>query len=453
MAGRFAHAVHSGHTKSVVPEYRVLAIIKDVMLKRALSTLFLLPMAAALMAQQAPDSTSVARSALDLILKKQFADLQKMFAPSYRDGATPANLAKLGPQDAWGAMQSVGDPSVNDMGPVQVVTIPVKFAQGTYNFVVFVNASKQVGQLGFRAGETPWQSAAYAKAGTYTERNCMLGDEWKLPCTITVPAGKGPYPAVVLVHGTGVRDRDETAGPNKIFKDLADGLASRGIASIRYDKRIKQYAAKMADKPYTFDEDTTEDSVKAAALLRTQPEVDPAKVYVLGHEMGGYAAPRIAEADGKLAGIILLAANERPLEDLYIDQAIATNKPKVYLDGIRAAAARIKKLDPGDVDRAQELGLPIAYWLDLRSYEAGALMKTFGGPILVLQGERDFQVPMTDFTEWKRLLSGRKDVTFKSYPALNHMFIAGEGKSSEEEYKKPGHVDTAVIDDLVAFIK
>jgi hypothetical protein len=421
---------------------------------RLLSTLFVLPFTAALLvAQPAQDATAVARKALDLMLANKYSDLQPMFAKAYRDAASGQQLSKLGVQPAWGAMESIGEPSVRDMGPVKIVSIPVKFASYNSLFMVFVNASGEVGQLGFRLAETPWQHPPYAKPDAFRDREVTVGEgEWKLPGTLTVPAGKGPYPAVVLVHGSGVRDRDETAFTNKIFKDLAEGLAARGVVSVRYEKRIKQYGAKMSGKPYTLDDDIAEDAAKAAALLRTEPEVDPAKVFVLGYELGGYAAPRIAEADGKLAGLVLFAANERPLEDLFVDQAVATEKPEKYLTGIKVAAARIKKLDQGDADLAPILGLPASYWLDLRSYDPGPQVKQFPGRVLVLAAERDFQVPMTDFEAWKKALAGRKDVTFKSYPALNHLFIAGEGKSNEDEYKKPGHVAPEVIDDLAKFL-
>jgi len=426
----------------------------NVMRTRTLSTLLLCPVAAALLvAQPAQNPTDLAKKALDLMLQKKYADLKPLFTPAYRDNATPEKLALLAPKTEWGAVKSTGEPVITDMGPVKKVTIPLKFENGDYEFVLFVNPSGEIGQLGFAPAPAVWQPPPYAKAGSCVDRNATVGDgDWKLPGVVTLPAGSGPFPAVVLVHGTGKRDRDETAFANKVFKDLAVGLCARGIASVRYDKRILRYAARMDGSQYTVDEDITDDAVQAAALLRTQKEIDPNKVYVLGYEMGGYVAPRIVEADGKIAGVILFAANERPLEDLFLDQAIATEKPQKYLDGIRNAVSEIKHLDPGDNDRPPKLGLPISYWVDLRSYNAGALMKSFTGPILVLQPERDFQVPMTDFEAWKAALAGRTNVTFKSYPGLNHIFIQSEGKKNEDDYRKVSHVSPEVIDDIVKFL-
>jgi hypothetical protein len=73
--------------------------------------------------------------------------------------------------------------------------------------------------------------------------------------------------------------------------------------------------------------------------------------------------------------------------------------------------------------------------------------------MLILQGERDFQVTMTDFNLWKAGLAKNPAVVFKSYPALNHLFVAGTGKGSTAEYAKPGHVAPEVIEDIAAFVK
>ena len=93
-------------------------------------------------------------------------------------------------------------------------------------------------------------------------------DAWKLGGTLLIPNGKPPFPALVLVHGPGPNDRDESVYSNKIFADLAEGLASRGIAVLRYDKRTKVYAAQMSEMDYTVEQETVEDALRAVALLR-----------------------------------------------------------------------------------------------------------------------------------------------------------------------------------------
>jgi dienelactone hydrolase len=303
-------------------------------------------------------------------------------------------------------------------------------------------------------GETAWQRPAYSKPDSFREREVTVGDgQWKLPGTLTVPAGQGPFPGIVLVHGSGPNDRDETVGGTKVFKDLAEGLASRGVVVLRYEKRTRQYSAAMAGLGnFTVEQETEEDAIKAAALLRAQPEVNPKRVFVLGHSLGGYVAPRIAEQDGKLAGLVVLAANVRPMEDLIVEQAEYLGVTADNLKTAKAVAAKVKSLEPGDEDSPPVLGVPVAYWLDLKGYDPVALAKKLALPMLILQGERDFQVSMKDFALWKAAVGGSKGVTMRSYPALNHLFVAGEGKGTEAEYRKPGHVAPEVIDDIAKFV-
>jgi hypothetical protein len=203
---------------------------------------------------------------------------------------------------------------------------------------------------------------------------------------------------------------------------------------------------------FTIEDETVEDAVKAAALLRAQPEVNPRRVFLLGHALGGYVAPRIAEQDGKLAGLILFAANVRPLEDLIVEQAEYLAVTADNLKAAKAVAAKVKSLEPGDEDSPPVMGQPVTYWLDLKGYDPAALAKKLALPMLILQGERDFQVTMKDFALWKAAVGAAKAVTMRSYPALNHLFVAGEGKSTEAEYRKPGHVAPEVIDDIAKFV-
>jgi fermentation-respiration switch protein FrsA (DUF1100 family) len=114
---------------------------------------------------------------------------------------------------------------------------------------------------------------------------------------------------------------------------------------------------------------------------------------------------------------------------------------------LKSAAAKVKKLDTADEDQPNVLGLPVAYWVDLKGYDPVAEAKKLGIPVMVLQGERDFQVSMKDFNTWKA-----GGFTAKSYPALNHLFVAGEGKSTDAEYRKPGHVAPEVIDAIASFV-
>jgi len=406
-----------------------------------------------LMAQSAADPATIGRKAVDLLLSEKYADLEGMFAQNLKDSLKLDALTKLGGQiHSWGAAQNIGAPSVRTAGSSSVVVIPVTFAAQNLNVQMGINSAGLITGFFALPGGVSWQRPAYSKPDAFQERDVTVGeDPYKLPGTLTIPKGKGPFPAVVLVHGTGPNDRDETVGAIKVFKDLAEGLASRGIAVLRYEKRTKLFLARMSAKPYTADEEVVEDASSAIELLRAQPEVNGQRIFVLGHSLGGYMAARIAQ-EGKAAGIIVLASNARPLEDVIVEQAAGLELPAQDLANIKTAAAKVKKLETSDEDQPNVLGLPVAYWVDLKGYDPVASAKKLGVPVLVLQGERDPQVSMKDFGLWKAGLAGSKGSSAKSYPSLNHLFVAGEGKSTEAEYRKPGHVAPEVVEEIAKFI-
>src|SRR5262249_29401225 len=157
------------------------------------------------------------------------------------------------------------------------------------------------------APAAPYSPPAYVTPASYTETEFTVGSgDWPLPGTLEMPVGAGPFPALVLVQGSGPNDRDETLFGNKPFKDLALGLASRGVAVLRYDKRTKVYQAKLAGVPgLTVTEEVVEDALAAVKTLRAQPRIDPARVFVLGHSLGGMLIPRIAARPASLTRPIL----------------------------------------------------------------------------------------------------------------------------------------------------
>jgi dienelactone hydrolase len=284
-----------------------------------------------------------------------------------------------------------------------------------------------------------------------------------LPGLLTLPAGEGPFPLVVLVHGSGPNDRDETIGPNRPFRDLAHGLADRGVAVLRYDKRTRVYPMSFANRPFTVREETVDDALAAVRLARSFPEVDPRRIVVAGHSLGGMLAPRIAAMDTALAGVVLLAgASDESLPDM-IDRQLAYLKTLEGADTAAIAAqeralapglARVRALTPADsADLTPLVGAPAAYWLDLAGYEPLEIARTLTIPLLVLQGERDYQTGNRGFTRWKAGLGTRRQVTFRLYAALNHLFMTGTGPGNPAEYGVPGTVAAEVIDEIAAWTR
>ena len=318
-----------------------------------------------------------------------------------------------------------------------------------------------------KASEPPaYTPPAYVDVNVFHEQDVTVGSgEWALPGTLTYPAGAGPFAAVVLVHGSGPNDRDETIGPNKPFRDIAWGLVCRGISVLRYEKRTRQYAARFtADllATLTVKEEATDDALLAVASLRGTPGIDPNRIYVLGHSLGGYLLPRIGAADPNTAGLISMAGPTRPMEDLILEQVAyiaaldGTVSPaeQASLDALAVQAALVK--DPNlSVDTPASswpFGVPARYWLDLRGYNPAEVAKSLNMPMLFLQGGRDYQVTMVDLEGWRSALVSRQDVEFRVYPDLNHAFIAGTGQCAPAEYDVPGHVAEQVVADIAAWV-
>ena len=310
----------------------------------------------------------------------------------------------------------------------------------------------------------------YVKTASFHEQDVMVGSgEWALHGTLTIPNGTipngdRPFPAVAMVAGSGPADRDSTLGPNKPFRDLAWGIASRGVVVLRYNKRPNEHGvefSKLANM--TVKEEEIDDALLAAALLRKTPGVDPKRVFVLGHSLGATLAPRIGKADPDIAGLIILGGIARPMVDDIVRQVrynfelhgpLTTQQQKI-VDTLAKQVARAN--DPNlSADTPKEelpMNTPASYWLDLRGYHPEQVARSLPQPLLVLQAERDYQVTMDDFAAWKKGLAGKTNVEFHSYPKLNHLFMEGEGPSSDEEYTKPGHVSGAVVEDIAAWIK
>jgi dienelactone hydrolase len=309
------------------------------------------------------------------------------------------------------------------------------------------------------------QVAAQTLPAGVTERAITVPGPVPLPGTLTVPPGNGPFPGVILVHGSGAGDRDETILENKPFRDLAWGLAQRGVVVLRYDKRARVQPMWYANRVFTVYEEVVEDALSALTLLRQQPEVNAARTFLLGHSLGGMLAPRIAEADGKLAGLVIMAGATRVHLPEQIERQFAylqsiagadSNPIKAARAQMEPGLAKIRALTPADTADASPIpglgGTSARYWLDLAAYDPAVVMRGLHIPALVLQGLRDYQVPPDQLDDWLRVVGPRADITVKRYPALTHLFIPGQGTPSPAEYAKPGHVDPQVMIDIAAWV-
>ena len=312
-----------------------------------------------------------------------------------------------------------------------------------------------------------YKTPPYVRKGSFTSREVTIGrGRWALPGTLLLPGRKAPFPALILVHGSGPNDRDETIGPNKPFRDIAEGLASKGIAVLRYEKRTRHYGASMTSKELsslTLSEETIDDAAHAVELLKRVRQISNQNIFVLGHSLGGMAIPAIAAKEPAIAGFIIMAGNSRPLEELLIEQyryifGLDSEMSEEEMNALKDLEEKVSFLHSGNVTTTTSksklpLNLPPAYWLHLNCYDPVEMASKISRPVLVLQGARDYQVTSKDLDQWKKAFSNNTHASFRTYPALNHIFVSGEGKCTPEEYSAPGNVDEEVITDIYRFIK
>jgi pimeloyl-ACP methyl ester carboxylesterase len=392
-----------------------------------------------------------------------FADDLKARLPAAKLQDVMSNLKKQ-----LGAMERVGEATSSTTDGTRVVTIPVYFHSGALDSRTACDANGRV--IGFRfvprstrdgaAPSATYREPAYARKGAFSEIAVSVGPH-KLPGRATAPNGKTAFPGVVFVHGSGPHDMDESIGPNKPFADLALGLASEGIASLRYEKRTHARPGLFSGDDYSVDDEVIDDAIAAVAELRKVRGIDPARVFVLGHSLGAKLAPHIA-ARADVRGIILLAAPATSLEDLlkrqvrYLAAADGTisAEEKAALEDLDTRLANLRDVVAGKPAAGPlPLGLPARYLKDLAARDAIATAATLRTPVMVLQGERDYQVTMPDdFLRWKQRFGGDARFRFKSYRELNHLFQPGTGRSTPAEYQVPGNMSDVVIKDIAAWI-
>jgi dienelactone hydrolase len=300
-------------------------------------------------------------------------------------------------------------------------------------------------------------------ANNFTEKEVTFkSGELEISGTLSLPKEeKGKFPAVILVHGSGPHDRNETFGPNKPFSDIARALSNSGLAVLRYDKRTYTYKPPKLDLVnLTLREEVIDDALEGIKFLRSQAEIDPKKIFVLGHSLGAECAPLVALEDKNLVGIIMLAAPARPADSLILEQMefqaglsgeAGKEETRKQMEELKKGFTQIRnKTFPESQMLFFASGRYWYYWLN---YDAKDTIKKINCPILLLQGEKDCQVSMKDFEIWKEVLKGRQNSSLRSFPNLNHLFMYVEGKSSGEEYQRPGSMDESMLRFLVEWIK
>ena len=300
----------------------------------------------------------------------------------------------------------------------------------------------------------------------------IIGENTKYPLNglLTLPENiTEPVPAVVFVHGSGSSNMDEKVGQLTPFKDLAEGLANKGIASIRYDKRSFAHGLKMVrDKStiITVKEETIDDAILATELLKKDSRIDSHNIFIIGHSMGGMLAPRIDSEGGKYKGLIIMAGTPRKLEDVMLEQneAVLSSTKGLVNWIVRKQVAKLSGLFSGLYELSDEEakkkkvmgGTTLYYFKEMGEHSVADYLATTKKPMLIVQGEKDFQVSVEkDFNEYKRLLNDKTNVEFRLYENLNHAFVNylySDILKAKQEYNTERHIGEEVVSDIADWI-
>ncbi|MEM7054262.1 MAG: alpha/beta fold hydrolase [Pseudomonadota bacterium] len=410
------------------------------------------------------DSIATESKFLQALEQSQFDAAHAMFSEEVAAQLSRAQLEQIWSSlpGQMGEYQGHEPAQIETSDAGRLAVFRLNFANMPLDARIHVNPAEQV--EGFRLVPAATVQVAEPEVAQpsdeYSEQDLVVAGD--LPGVLTLPNAAGPFPLVILVHGSGPGDRDQTLGPNKPFRDLAHGLAEQGVASLRYDKRAL-VQPEAFNGAYTVELEVLADVRAAVDQVQAMDSIHADQVYLAGLSLGGLLAPRIGQQRADLAGLILLAAPARNLEvmvpqqlrylfglDGEIDQTEATQ-----LAVIDAQAALVA--DYADPESAQPglIGMPQSYLLDLRDYDPVAVAEMLNMPILILQGGRDYQVTVEDdFIRWQQAFADSERVELKQYSNLNHIFIAGEGMATPSEYMNTASVvEPQVIDDIAAWIK
>ena len=396
---------------------------------------------------------------VDDLANGRLEDIREQFVPEMR--SQYASLAQL--EQTWlgytaigGEFEEIVDTSVTEQEETYTARVSMAFERGDHVLLLAMNEEYQYGE--YIPGDE-YEQPAYVDPDAVSETEVTLETEidgCSLSGLVTTPADtEGEVPGVVLVHDAGRVTMDSETRATRLFRDLAEGLATQDIATVRYNKRTTE--CDLADDEYGIDSVAVDDALAAADELRDFDGVDADRLVVVGHGLGGLAAPRIADRDGDLAGVIGLAAPARSFAEVVLEQAehqatVGDYEWETRAERVDEWSDQIDQMSEGEYDADDLLvGYYGSLWNSLAEYDQVAVASDLEVPTYFLQGDRDTRATVEDDLErWESELEG--DSSVEVYDGLNHAFMPGEGPVVPFEYDLQNNADERVVDDIAAWI-
>lgn len=313
---------------------------------------------------------------------------------------------------------------------------------------------------------TSYAPPLYADCNAFAERDVTVdADDATLNGNLAVPEGDGPFPGVVLVHGAGIHDPDGTVGATKILRDFAWGLATDGVAVLRYEKRLRDHD--VPDEAFTLDNVVVDDAVAAVDELAAADAVAEDALFVAGHSQGGMAAPRVAERHGNVAGVVNLDGPADPVFDPEdVDILKYEFEPDGDLDEEQAAQLEAQKeaarrIAAGDYEVDETLWSRPGAWHDsVADYDPREALRRADCPVFAAKPYRVDEDRQPELAEWARqgyeawrdadLPSGSRT---ERYEGLGHYFQEGYAPSSMLSLYFGGNAAEFVVHDVAEWVE
>ena len=412
----------------------------------------------------AQDPQTVAASAISDLEKSNFKALHRRFSDDLGKSISKKQLQKIWAQltTSYGKFDKAKEGEFTPEDGSTLALIPIQFESGSMTLRLKIDGESITG---IYFAPNSYVLPPSVKGIAFGKKQLTVGaDTFKLDAELVVPRTASKCPVVILVHGSGPMDMDETVYASKVFKDLSLMLATKGVATLRYDKRSKTYPHLFSSgKDFTLSDETIDDALSAVQVAKNLDIIDTSQIYVLGHSLGAYAVPNIVSSDPSIAGGIVMAGPARKLFEILPEQydfLLSRDGKLSFIDKmiLRRMDKSVDQLRGIPDDVPKKLKMPIAYWPiyffeDIHEYDPVSTIKKDTRPFLVLQGELDYQVSFAnDFSRFRSELKGDARVELISYPKLDHLMMDAQGESSPSDYFQMRNVEPEVVEDIAKWV-